>query len=32
MEFDPKFAGKLYLDPYTYLPFLRDAAQWAQVS
>ncbi|KXG19610.1 probable DNA helicase MCM9 isoform X2 [Sorghum bicolor] len=30
MEFDPKFAGKLYLDPCTYLPFLRDAAQWAQ--
>jgi DNA helicase MCM9 len=32
MEFDPKFAGKLYLDPHKYLPFLKDAAQWAQVS
>ncbi|XP_066371272.1 probable DNA helicase MCM9 isoform X2 [Miscanthus floridulus] len=30
MEFDPKFAGKLYLDPHKYLPFLKDAAQWAQ--
>ncbi|XP_066383534.1 probable DNA helicase MCM9 isoform X2 [Miscanthus floridulus] len=29
-EFDPKFAGKLYLDPHKYLPFLKDAAQWAQ--
>eukprot|EP00267_Zea_mays_P042994 XP_020395039.1 probable DNA helicase MCM9 isoform X2 [Zea mays] len=29
-DFDPKFAGYLYLNPDKYLPYLKDAAQMAQ--
>lgn len=31
-DFDPKFARHLYLNPDKYLPYLKDAAQMAQVS
>jgi hypothetical protein len=32
MDFDPKFAGKLYSSPDKYLPFLDKAAKWVKVS